>query len=127
MFRTLDCGNGSMNRDLRAALRSEQHPSIRFEVSRLDLESVGSGRLRVETTGRLIIAGVEREVSITLDGRRHSDGHIRSNGSTPLTLSSFGIDPPTALLGLVKVHDHVVVHFDLVEPAADAMAVSATN
>ena len=76
------------------------------------------------TTGQLEIAGSRRPVSVMLNGRRLPDGHVRATGSTPLLLSEYGIDPPMSMLGLIKVHDQVEAHFELVEPAADILALA---
>ncbi len=119
---TLDCGDKRMNKDMRTALRSEEHPVIRFDVSRVGIEDAGSDRFSIQTTGSIAIAGAVQPVSLTLEGHRQPDGDIRITGNTELKLSSFGIKRPTALLGLVKVHDRVVVHFDLAESAVDAVA-----
>ena len=120
---TLDCGNSRMNKDLRKALQAKEYPIIRFDVSRVDAEDIGSETFGIQTTGSIAIAGVTQPFDLSLEGIREPSGAIRITGSTALKLSSFGIEPPTAMLGLVKVHDRVVIHFDLVEPGTGAVAV----
>lgn len=115
---TLDCGNGRMNADMRKALDSDVHPTIRFDVARVAVLEPGAEQFRIRVDGSLEIAGEERGVSVEMDGRRAGGDQIRTTGSTALDLSDFGIDPPRAMMGLVRVRDRVVVHFDLVESGA---------
>ena len=39
---------------------------------------------------------------------------VRVTGSTRLRLTDFGIEPPTKFFGLVRVHNEIDVHFDLI-------------
>lgn len=109
-----NCGNSRMNRDLRDAMEAADHPEIRFEMK--NARRVGSGlgnadRLLVE--GRLTIAGATRAVEIEAFAERQPDGKYRVRGRDELLMSDFGINPPTALAGLIRAHDRIVVHFDL--------------
>lgn len=111
---TFDCGNRRMNGDFLDALKAKEHPEIRFELADVDLgDTVGDDR-RVLAMGQLTIAGNARQVSVELLGRQAGDGRLVAEGSVPLRMTDFGIDPPTALMGLIKAHDHIVVRFDLV-------------
>lgn len=115
-----DCGNPRMNADLRDALQAQEHPQIRFQLRdvRLISEDASSGEgaahfvLAVE--GWVEIAGNARPVALRVEGRRLTDKAYHATGSLPLRMTDFGIDPPTALLGLIKVRDHITVHFDLI-------------
>jgi hypothetical protein len=42
-----------------------------------------------------------------------ADGSIAVRGSVPLFMSDFGIEPPTAMLGMLKTADQVTVKFEL--------------
>jgi len=114
--RGFDCGKARMNKDFVAALKVEAHPQIRFRLNEAELTAsandAGWGHLRV--TGRLTIAGTERTVTMHVKGQRSADGTYRATGELPLLMSDFGIDPPTALFGLIKAHDPITVRFDLV-------------
>ncbi len=114
--RTLDCGRRRQNRDLYEAMKADEHPAIHYEL--LDVEVVAEpdsagAPYVLNATGRLTVAGVARTVSFRLEGRRLADGRVRARGSLPLKMTDFGIDPPTALLGLIRVRDDLVVHFDI--------------
>ncbi len=117
-----DCGIGQMNRDLQAALRGDAHPEIRFGLQRAEAAGAtdAGGWVPVRAWGTLSLAGAERLVALTAQGRRYPDGRVRIRGRHPLLMTDFGVEPPARLLGLVRVHDRIVVHFDLVAaPAAE--------
>lgn len=112
---TFDCGKSRMNRDFTEALRADAHPWIEFRLDAVELSSrhaeTGTGRVRV--AGRLLIAGSERTVAIDVLGQLGTDSTYRATGSLALLMSDFGIEPPTALFGLIRAHDPITVHFDL--------------
>lgn len=112
---TFDCGNRRMNDDLRAALQSKQHPVIQYTLDEVQTiaEPTADAPYRLLATGKLTIAGTERSVTVTLNGKALADGRMEATGEVPLQMSDFGITPPTALLGLVRVRDDIQVRFQL--------------
>lgn len=114
--RQFDCGKPRMNEDFYKALKAEALPQILFDFTAAELTSqvADEGRYLVSVTGRLLIAGTERPARLRVQGQQRLDGSYRATGSLPLLMSDFGIDPPTALLGLIKAHDVIVVYFDLI-------------
>lgn len=121
---TFDCGDRRMNRDFRAAMQAEEHPEIVFTLDDAELlpakseAAIASGGRRVRATGWLSIAGVRRHVEAELTAERLADGRLYAVGDLPLRMTDFGIRPPTALMGLVRAHDDIVVRVNLL--AAEA-------
>lgn len=116
LVRTLDCGNGLMNRDMYAAMKESQHPLITFELERaevLDKPSNISLWMDVRVSGKLTIAGVQREIELIVKAKALRDGRYRILGRLPLSMHDFGIEPPSAFFGIIKADDKLVVHFDL--------------
>lgn len=118
-----DCGKARMNKDLYKALQAEAHPQIRFRLKEAKLTApatdTGSYPLPLRVTGWLTIAGTERLVSLTVQGQQRANGAYQATGSLPLLMSDFGIDPPTAMLGLIKAHDEITVRFKLIATAQE--------
>jgi polyisoprenoid-binding protein YceI len=115
--RSFDCGKRKMNADMQAAMKAGSHPAIQFELSEavlVDGPASGNGDHRLLVDGRLRLAGSERAVSFFVSGRETTDGKMYVTGHAPLRMSDFGIDPPSALLGLVQANDRIEVHFNLV-------------
>lgn len=113
--RSFDCKNGRMSKDLFEALKGEQHPAISFQldVVRVFDEEFESGATLLEAEGTLWVAGQGRNIRTRAMGDRLANGYLRATGSLNFNMSDFDIDPPTALLGVVRVRDEVTVRFEL--------------
>lgn len=108
----IDCGNGIMNGRMRDALGAERHPRITFVLDRLQVSPTEGGRLAGTASGRLTLAGVEREVA--LEARAGWTGDvIRMTGRTELRMSDFEVERPRVLFGFVRADDRVEVEWDL--------------
>ena len=106
----MDCDNGTMNEKLRDALGTAP---IRFTLSSARVGSPNGDRFVVEADGRLSIHGTTRAQRVTAQGRVLGNGRYRVTGSVPVTMSQFGVDPPTALLGTLRTGDRTTVRFDV--------------
>jgi hypothetical protein len=114
--RTFDCGVRAMNRDFYRALRSSEHPEIHFTLNGAEVlaESAASGEWTpLRAFGTLQLAGASRSITIAAEGRELGDGSVQIRGSHDLRMSHFEVEPPTAMLGLVRAHDEITVRFDL--------------
>lgn len=112
-----ECGRSRMNRDLKEALNSDEFPEITFTLRNATAltipENIEDG-FELEVEGSLTVAGVTREITFQSQGYYMSDGRIRAIGSKSIKMSDFNVEPPTALLGLVKAEDELNVRFDLI-------------
>ncbi len=107
---SLDCGNGTMNGKLREALCTS---TIRFVLADARVGSPNGGVFGVEANGQLTIKGAARAQRVSAQGRDLGNGRYRFTGSVPLTMSQFGVTPPTAMLGTLRTGDRVTVRFDV--------------
>jgi len=123
---SLECGKRRMNRDLQDALLSSDHPEIQFTAHSIEMvapaaassESQAPPPARV--TGELFLAGATKSVSVDVTGWIDAQQRLNGSGSIDLDMSSFGVDPPRALLGLIRTHDRVTIRFHLVAVAMPA-------
>lgn len=117
---SLECGKRAMNKDMYEALKAEQHPSIRYKLLDAVLaegDSVSTGGendwMSIKTTGVLEIAGVQDTTEVFVQGRLVSDDRFRVKGSKQISMKTFDIKPPTALLGIIKASSELTVYFDV--------------
>jgi hypothetical protein len=98
----LDCDNGTMNGKMRDALGTSP---IRFTLSSARVGSANGGRFGVELDGQLSIHGTSRAQRVTAQGQPLGGGRYRFTGSVPVTMSQFGVQPPTAMMGTLRTGD----------------------
>ncbi len=122
---TLKTGNNRRDRDLNKSMESGKYPTIRFELTGVTAPEPPSDSLPVTLQGRFIIHGVTRETSVPAHVTFGPDG-VRVRGTTPLNLKDYQIGGLTKMLGMLKMHEEIVVHVDLVfgpaaKPASQAL------
>jgi polyisoprenoid-binding protein YceI len=117
--RAFDCGVRQMNRDFYEALKGQAFPAVRFTLNRAEVLPAPpyAEWTPVKAWGTLTLAGEQRPVTVTAQGRRLGNGRYRIQGQHALRMTDFDIEPPTGLLGLVRAHDDIVVRFDLIAAA----------
>jgi polyisoprenoid-binding protein YceI len=99
-------------------MESEEYPTVRFELTGVTAAEAPTDSMPVTLQGRFIIHGVTREASLPADVRLGPDG-VRVRATTPLNLKDYAIGGLTKMMGMLKMHEEIVVHVDLVfEPAA---------
>jgi polyisoprenoid-binding protein YceI len=103
------------------ALQAEKHPVITFRMTSYVVEPSPSGGTIVKPTGTLTVAGVERPIDLVLDVREHAGG-LKVRGSRDLTMTEFGIKPPTMMMGMLKTNDKITIKFDLQLTLASQMS-----
>ena len=107
---------GRVDRQAAGILDAARFPEIRFE-SDLPLRGPAAGAapdgpLDGELRGELTLHGVRRPLTLPLQAVREGDGW-RVHGTVRFRQHDFGIEPYSAFLGTVAVHDEVEVEFDL--------------
>jgi polyisoprenoid-binding protein YceI len=101
-----------MNEHMLKALKAKEHPAIAFSLSAYDLVVADTGKSAV-LRGTLRIGGVEKPVTLNVQLTAGSEGGLRVKGTHTVTMTEFGLKPPSLMLGTMKVRDQVVVGFDL--------------
>lgn len=112
--RTLLSGEGGLDKNLWKALKSEDHPRIRYRLAGYTLVPAGSpDTLHVRAEGTLEVAGVQRPVPLEVVALRGADGVVLE-GTASLRMSDFGVKPPRLMLGALRVGDRVAIRYHLV-------------
>jgi len=125
--RSLDCGIRQQNTDLFKTLGAAANPTISFALSGYSVVPSENVR-RVRMHGALRIAGVERRVVLYGTVFRNAAGEWILRGDRAINVRDFGIAPPRRFLGLLRVHDEVIVHFEVaVRPLIDPLGVLAAS
>jgi hypothetical protein len=123
---TMHSPKGStLDKNMLKALRAEQNPEITFHLTQARVGNASGDSIGVYADGVLRVAGRERP--ITVAGRLvRSEAGVWLNGSHGLRMTEYEVKPPTMMLGTLRVHDSVSVHFRLLlAPGVPSGAVNA--
>jgi hypothetical protein len=116
---SLNCGHRAINKDMYETLKADEFSTI--QVSILEAwHTEGSGALdecadwtRFRAKARLYIAGIERDMWMEVKGKSIGNKGYRFVSSEELSLADYCLEPPSPMMGLIKVHDCITIHFDL--------------
>lgn len=113
---TLVTGNAHRDRDLRASMEADRHPTMRFTLSSVTVGSSNSSGAddssAVVLHGALTIHGVTRRLGLPAILVRAADTtHVTA--SFPLDLTDYKIGGLTKMLGLLRMEHEIEVHVDL--------------
>lgn len=105
-------GIGLRDTHLRNAMRADSFPNIRFELVAVVPDDVRGDTVSAVFQGHLTIRGVTHTVrvpgSVVL-----RQGGVDVTASIPIDMRMYGIEPPTRLLGAIRVHPVTVVTANL--------------
>lgn len=107
---SLDCGKRVINRDLQKTLKANEYPFLELNLLTVEISDTTPFNALLEIT----IAEVTQNRFIEVTSFKNSTDHLVFSGSGKILLSDFGLDPPTALFGLIKVDNEIEIMFDLI-------------
>jgi hypothetical protein len=104
---------------LHDSLKAAEYPEIRFRLRSITNDlSYGTGPVLLRAHGTLTVAGVDRDIAVTVKAMR-AGSWLVVDGTTDLLMTDFGIKPPQGLLGMLKTAPAVRVRFYLTLRAAE--------
>lgn len=113
----MDAKNGTMNSKMREALKSKDHPVISYvfdSAQKLDENWL--------TKGNLTIAGATRPVESSVELLLNEENQLMIKGSFEMSMEAYNMKAPTAMMGTIKTHDRLIIHFTLSAEAGTARA-----
>ncbi|MEQ8237674.1 MAG: YceI family protein [Cyclobacteriaceae bacterium] len=104
--KSFNCNNTRITSDLRKTLKEPSYPLLKMNLVKLY-------QTEKECTLELLltIAGEKKSKHIHLKSCNISENKINLEGNYKMNLSDFGLVPPTALWGMVKVNDEITIDF----------------
>ena len=108
----MECGNGTMNEHMLKALKAKDAPTIEFRLSGYDVAK-GAAGVQGNLNGTLTLGGVQRPVSIPAKAADAGAQGLHVTGTYTVSMTEFGLKPPSLMMGTMKVDPNVDVSFDL--------------
>lgn len=92
------------------AFNSTKNPYIVYALNKAKINANGT----IDATGTLTMAGVTKPLEVQGKYTVLENGDVRLTLSRKFKMTEFKMDPPTAMMGTIKVGDEVTVNFDVV-------------
>lgn len=103
----------AMDEKIYEALKTDSYQKITFQMNKMkSIEKKGDNWVIV-AGGNLTVAGVSKPIELTVEGKVLPGGDIEFSGSKTIRMTSFNVDPPTAMWGVIKAGDEITIAFDL--------------
>ncbi len=107
----IECGDSSMNRRLRKALKMEQFPEIVYRANKYSVVDNGKA---IQTSGDLTIAGVTNPIGVGAKLVHFPELGARVVGTVEINMLDYNVKPPSLFFGALKVAKTVSIRFDTV-------------
>ena len=99
---------GMMDDKTYEAFKSDKNPTITFKLTTATV----TGN-KVNAKGTLTMAGVTKPIVMNVDAKVLADGAVHLSGSQAINMRDYGMTPPKAVMGTIKVGEKVTVLFEL--------------
>lgn len=112
---SFDCGMAVMTNDFGKTIKSKEYPFIYIEFISFEKGSgtqLSGGKFKGKI--KISLGGVTRPFDVDCIIEAKESGLIHLQGGREFTFSDFNLQPPTKMMGMVKVNDALVVNFHLV-------------
>ena len=117
--RNFNCHNRKIETDMQQAMKAETYPYIRIELAETwqnaqNFKTECKDWFPVKAKVRITITNVTKEHQILGKAKKIGANQFQLLGEKALQMTEFGIDPPHAMFGMIKVNDWITFHFDLI-------------
>lgn len=104
--------NSLLIRNTHNKLKVNEFSSITFSLG--EVISITKEQNRYITAlGTIVAAGYSHHVNLLGTAEITTDGNWRFSGTNDMLMTDFNITPPTAILGIFRLHDEILVRFNV--------------
>jgi len=112
--KSLKSEHESMDNRTYNTIKADKYPRITYKLVSATIAQVEKNKYLIKTTGYLTIAGATQTITMDVTAIVNADNSISCTGSEKLKLTDYKIDPPSFMLGAMKVTNDLTIQFSLV-------------
>jgi len=112
--KSLKSDHQSMDNRTYKTINADQFPKIIYRLSSATITSVQKNKFLIKTTGELTIAGTTQTITMNVTAVVNADNSLTCTGSEKLKLTDYKIEPPSFMLGAMKVTNDLTIQFNLI-------------
>jgi polyisoprenoid-binding protein YceI len=111
--KTLKSGKGKMDDKTYTALKADKYNTISFKLVSATALPYKKDAFNIQSTGTLTVAGVTKQIEMTVACQVKPDGTVICVGSKKLKMTDYNVKPPTALFGTITSGNDITISFIL--------------
>lgn len=109
---SLKSGKSAMDKNTWNALKTKENPTISFTLGNVKEVKKSSSGYGISGTGKLSLAGVTKVINIEAQCTT-ADQSMVCKGEHKLNMTTFGMEPPSFMMGAVTTGEDVTITYDL--------------
>ncbi|RKR83585.1 polyisoprenoid-binding protein YceI [Mucilaginibacter gracilis] len=111
--KSLKSEHSSMDDRTYKTIKAEQFPKIVFKLNSTTITELQKGKFLIKAKGDLTIAGTTQNITLDVTATVNPDNTITCTGAQKLQLRDYKIDPPSFMLGAMKVANDLTIKFNI--------------
>lgn len=96
-----------------STLKADKFPEIVYVFTKIINVQQSGGETIMNVSGNLTMCGVTKPTDLTLRIKTLANGDLEIKGSKKILMSTYGVKPPSFMLGAMKVADEVTLTYDV--------------
>jgi polyisoprenoid-binding protein YceI len=112
--KSLKSEHESMDGRTYKTIKADQFPKISFKLSSATISGIQKNKFLIKAKGELTIAGASQSIIMDVTATINPDNTITCTGTQKLQLRDYKIDPPSFMLGAMKVANDLTIQFNIV-------------
>lgn len=109
----IESGSGGLTKNMHKYLKEDDHPIIIFNLTEVTSVELDGNNAKITANAVINAAGVNQNVTLNVDAVLNEDGSITFSGTQDLLMTSFNIDPPTAVFGTIRARDEIAILYSV--------------
>ena len=109
----IESDSGGLTKNMHKYLKDKDHPVITFNLTEITAVELNANKATITANGVVNAAGVEQCVTMSVDALVNENGSVTFSGTQDLLMTSFNIDPPTAVFGTIRARDEIVILYSV--------------
>ena len=108
----IESSSGGLTKNLQKYMKKDDHPYVTFNLTEITSIVMNADTALVTATGIINAAGQDHTAEMTVEASMNEQDQFTFSGDTELLMTSFDIDPPTAVFGTIRAKDEIVISFN---------------
>ena len=111
--KSLKSEHESMDNRTYKTMKADKYPKIIYKLNSAVITMLQKNKYLIKATGDLTIAGTTQTITMDITATVGADKTIYCTGSEKLKLTDYKIEPPSFMLGAMKVKNDLTIQFNL--------------